>query len=489
MSRTRFVKGTYTKVSQNGHSMYSNESIISNAVKWVSEVGEKLGISYGAPANPPPTEIKAKCVVHFRSKDGWKGEDYGFDWMRIGETSVFGDTNYEDIVAKQYTDSTHTTPVTDINAYNGSFQKSPTLYSNLGRVYGVYNIPWKKKADGTVEKYYCSWVSLYPSQIKNSRTQKRESSNFKNTKALLSLNIEVDEEPDTLKFKTNKFFRISPIDITAKSKGKHTLKDFVTIECLEEFATDQVIEVIATKKNAAGAEVSEVAGRLKVWANHNPRRKKTKFLIIELKTNISGIPGSEIKGNSTGQKELFENYLRQALIEATVETEIVDMSGDIHFQPNGRYVAGGQIAAYYSSGSHTPAGFISLQEYVYSELKKILKSKKITETKYDNHYIAVYLPEPGGSVDASGNINGLNGYSSGKFVVLFPTKNDQTAAHEFLHSFELPHSFTNSEADNKAEYTYEYAKTENIMDYSHHIPQNRFNLWKWQWMIANNNVK
>lgn len=128
MSRTRIVKGTYTKISEKGHTMYSNESIISNAVKWISEVGEKLGISYGTPANPPPTEIKAKCVVHFRSKVGWKGEDYGFDWMRLGETSVFGDTNYENIVAKQYTNSTHTTLVTDINAYNGSFQKSPTLY-------------------------------------------------------------------------------------------------------------------------------------------------------------------------------------------------------------------------------------------------------------------------------------------------------------------------------------------------------------------------
>ncbi|WP_426477425.1 hypothetical protein ACP3T3_19660 [Chryseobacterium sp. CBSDS_008] len=72
---------------------------------------------------------------------------------------------------------------------------------------------------------------------------------------------------------------------------------------------------------------------------------------------------------------------------------------------------------------------------------------------------------------------------------MFKSKNVQTAAHEFLHSFALPHSFTNSEADAKAQFTYEYAKTENIMDYSHHIPETRYNLWKWQWMIANTNTK
>lgn len=487
MSRTRIVKGTYTKVSEKGHTMYSNESIISNAVKWISEVGEKLGISYGTPANPPPTEIKAKCVVHFRSKVGWKGEDYGFDWMRLGETSVFGDTNYENIVAKQYTNSTHTTLVTDINAYNGSFQKSPTLYSNLGRVYGVYNIPWKKKADGTAEKYYCSWVSLYPTKIKNTRTQKLEPSNFKNTKALLTLNIEVDEEPDTLKFKENRLFNISPMDIATKTKGKHTLKDFVTIECLEEFATDQIIEVIATKKNAAGVEVSEVAGRLKVWANHKPRRKKAKVLLIEVKTPIIG--SSSKTGNSAGQKALFENYLRQALIETDVETKTIDLSSDPNFQIGGKYVIGNQIAAYYSFTSNTPKGFISLENYINSKLKEELKNNKEAENKYDNHYKAIYLGENGGSVDASGAINGLNGYSSGKFVVLFPTKNDQTAAHEFLHSFALPHSFTNSEADSNAEFTYEYAKTENIMDYSHRVSQPRYNLWKWQWVKANTNTK
>ena len=486
MSRTRFVKGTYTKISQKGHSMYSNESIITTAINWIQEVGEKIGVTYGDPATPPPTEIRAKCVVNFRSKDGWKGEDYGFDWMRLGETSVFGDINYEDIVAKQYTDSTYTTLVTDINSYNGSFKKSPTLFANLKRIYGTFSIPWKKKADGTPEDYYCSWVSLYPSQVKNSRTQKLEPSNFKNTKALLSLNIEVDEEPDALKFKANKFFSISPMEITTKSKGKHSLKDFVTIECLEEFTTDQMIEVIATKKNAAGVEVSEVAGRLKVWANHKPRRKKAKIVLIEV---IAPIISTGNPGSSLGQKDLFERYLKQALIETEVQTEVLDISSDPKFQPGGSYVIDGQIAAYYFPSSLAPSGFHTLENYLYDKLKAQLKAANpADENKYDSYYKAFYLGEGGGYVDATGIVMGLNGYAQGRNVVLFPSKNDQTAAHEFLHSFNLPHSFTNLEADADALYTYEAIKTENLLDYSHRIPQVRYSLWKWQWEKANNSI-
>jgi hypothetical protein len=56
----------------------------------------------------------------------------------------------------------------------------------------------------------------------------------------------------------------------------------------------------------------------------------------------------------------------------------------------------------------------------------------------------------------------------------------QADTHEFLHSFNLPNSFTNEEADSDAIFTYRYATTENILDYSHHIPQIRYSLWQWQ---------
>ncbi|WP_250252802.1 hypothetical protein [Chryseobacterium sp. Marseille-Q3244] len=53
MSRTRIVKGSYTKISQEGHSMYSNENIITTAGNSITEIGVKNGVSYGEPKDPP----------------------------------------------------------------------------------------------------------------------------------------------------------------------------------------------------------------------------------------------------------------------------------------------------------------------------------------------------------------------------------------------------------------------------------------------------
>jgi len=74
--------------------------------------------------------------------------------------------------------------------------------------------------------------------------------------------------------------------------------------------------------------------------------------------------------------------------------------------------------------------------------------------------------------------------------VVFKSANDQTAIHELLHNFNLTHSFANSEASANAEFTYEYTKTDNLLDYSHHPNNNskRRSLWYWQWIKANNSV-
>ncbi|WP_336960190.1 hypothetical protein [Chryseobacterium contaminans] len=106
MSRTRIVKGIYTKISEEGHSMYSKGSIITTAEKAITENGEKGGVSYGNPKEAPI--IKAKLTNTFKGKAIFKlinplpifvAQDYnkasktfsnvnrpylpyGFDWYR-----------------------------------------------------------------------------------------------------------------------------------------------------------------------------------------------------------------------------------------------------------------------------------------------------------------------------------------------------------------------------------------------------------------------
>lgn len=497
MSRTRIVKGTYTKVSAEDHSMYSQENIIMRALKRIFERGDEKGVSHGPPLTSPLLQIPAKCIVHFRPKKGWQGEDCGFDWMRLGDTNlisggtaVFGDTKYESIISKQYTDAAFTILERDPNEYKGKFKANSALYTSLKIIYAKQTVPWRTSVNASgvavAEEYFCSWLSLYPAKIKDS-SGNDVVSNFTNTKTTLSLIIDIEEEPDLLRFEDNENFTITPkeISVTGKGKGKHAFSDHITIECLKEFASDQTITINAVKKPVAPQteELLQIAGKLKVWANHKTRRKKAKIVLIEVRTKPT------LKGSAAGQKDLFERYLKQALIEVEVDIETVDVSTDTKFQPGGSYLNSSQIAAYFIPSSGAPAGFQVLETYLYSKLKTQLKTANpADENKYDSYFKAFYLGENGGYVDGSGIIHGLNGYSSGKNVVLFPSKNDQTAAHEFLHSFKLPHSFTNKEADADALFTYEAKKTENLLDYSHHIPEVRYSLWKWQWEKANSTI-
>lgn len=65
MSRTRIVKGTYTKISQEGHSMYSRENIITSAGESVTETGVEQGVRYGNPKSPPKSEKRVIDIVMF----------------------------------------------------------------------------------------------------------------------------------------------------------------------------------------------------------------------------------------------------------------------------------------------------------------------------------------------------------------------------------------------------------------------------------------
>lgn len=56
MSRIRIVGGSITKTTEGAHHMYSEENIVFNSNKTITEVGEKNGIVYGEPKEAP--EIK-----------------------------------------------------------------------------------------------------------------------------------------------------------------------------------------------------------------------------------------------------------------------------------------------------------------------------------------------------------------------------------------------------------------------------------------------
>ncbi|KMQ58351.1 hypothetical protein ACM39_18625 [Chryseobacterium sp. FH2] len=499
--------------------VHSNESAVINSKGVVEVKGQDGTSNTNTPTNYEMTrpEITAKCIVHFRPKKDWKGIGYGFDYMRKGDTSLLfgsaepGDADYETIVSKQYTDTTYAALVTDINEYRKSFKKDSAQYSSLKNDYNVHNIPWRAKKDAAgaelkdsagntiPEEYFCSWLSLYPHSIVDYNLGKKLEGKpvpptiHSNCKAILSLIVDIEEEPEMLRFEDNEYFEISPkeIEVKGKGKGKHAFADHVTITCLKEFSSDQTLVVNAITKDEAGNQTLLPAGKILVWANNSAKIKKAKILLIDVRTPAIS---STVKknGDISGQKSLFNSYLKQALIDTEVATESLDLSADTNLQTGGTYILNNLIKAYYDDAVTPPAGFKTIQEYVYEKLKDQLKSiNPADENKYDSHYIMVYFGESGGKYMSAGYIDTVAGYSSGKYVVMFSGKTPQTGTHELLHSFNLPHSFSNKECIGVIGnvFTYQYAQTENILDYSHRQSKPRYSLWHWQWVKANNSIR
>jgi hypothetical protein len=93
MSRIRIVGGTITKTTEGAHHMYSEENIVFNSSKAITEVGEKNGIVYGKPKDAPPAPLLKKYFV-----EGWWSSDEAGN-KRIKEALV-GDHVYFHIKTK-----------------------------------------------------------------------------------------------------------------------------------------------------------------------------------------------------------------------------------------------------------------------------------------------------------------------------------------------------------------------------------------------------
>lgn len=493
MSKGNIIKisnGIFNELSKNDYTIFA-ETIKTNAAGKIVE-NSKDGIVFGEPIIPSK-QIDAKIIVHFRPKAGWKGEGYGFDWLRLADISptMVGDVKYETIIGKYYSKTPHNpaniykdinSAGPDFSVNNGENVLNSGPFLSLKSEYDKHKVPWRNKKDSSgleikdannnpvKEEYFVPWLSLFPKMIGTPE----HPTTYTNTQAVLSLIIDIEEDADSLEFDDNPNFVITPKQVIAKGKGIKRLNDAVTIECKKEFADNQVITIRSIKTAADGTKKSAVAGRVKVWAN--VLRKKKKIVLIAVKTSISNAYIA-----TTGQENLFRKFLNQALVNPEVATDMLDVSSLPDF--DAKYIKGGQVVSYYADdystspvtvNSHEPNNFQAMEVFLSSLLP----------AKYNGYFKAFYLNDGGGYVDTTNTVQGLNGYSSGDNVVLFPTKNDETAAHEFLHSLDLPHTFVNEEADPKAKFTFKIQKTDNVMDYSHQINVQRTNLWHWQWKVA-----
>jgi hypothetical protein len=435
-----------------------------------------------------------KCKVDFRVKLPYAGE-FGFDWMRQGLAGAApGDVDYKTNVGKLYTNAAFTTLNMDSNSYSGFFNPVVTEYEKLEALYKSYPV----HVNPALEKYIVPAMTIYPPYtapvgVADLDRQPIFSAPYDDTLnrvARIELKIAITAEPVKIEIRYDATIFTVTAGAIPKTVGNHNLD--LTVNCLKEFGTDELIRVFAYY----GPDTKGViAGTLIVRPNVKSKRFSKKLVFVEVITNLNGTTPPLAYTFNQHAKNL-KMFLRQIYTTPIIKSEKIDMVTTPDAVFNSKYVYTDPVSAVKSILSYnnlTPISPVaSVVDYLYSKLK--LQNKAGTTTKigdtYKDYFKVFFFHDKGGymKTPSPGTFQPLAGYSNGSDkLVDFPNLYPSTSTHEFLHTADVQHTFANSEATAFAEHTYRPLATDNIMDYSDVFASPKIptvSLYEWQGKIA-----
>ncbi len=431
-----------------------------------------------------------EVVAHFRPITGWNGEKYGFDWIRTGDSGLAGDTAasaYKDIIGRhEILDATGAlVPAGDGQIKDGlaTFVKEQTTFNTYKAAFNPIPIPWKLDSAGNPEDYYVPWLSI----LRIPTTHPDYDPAKPDPIIDLVLNIEVKTAPERIKIKyENKCFELSSpgatvekdkaisylvLPASAKSIGSRKIN--LNLKNLHTLSDDLKIEVIAEEKQTGGTIIDKSVGEVMVVGNAKKHRKKVKILLVNVKTNITGTIAKGLSpANSVSVESMLKKFLNQALIIPSYKKENLDLSSNVIF--NAKYNIGGVFSP---SVLHSELD----RDFFFDDpINPTVENP--AKSKYKDYFRIYFIGEACGS----GSYGQAEAIGADTCIVYCDGLTDTTAAHELYHAMGLYHSFSNL-----GTFTYDYAKTDCIMDYSDietpAIPVIQF--YKWQWDILKGNAK
>ncbi|MGH1518105.1 type VI secretion system Vgr family protein [Chryseobacterium sp. JK1] len=388
-----------------------------------------------------PIYMDGRCYVKFRPQSNWSGE-FGFDWMRMGDTSLPGDTK------------------------SNAYKFISSNYNNLKTAYQQRTFTRKdSRGRRTTFTYFVPWLTLYP--------KNEEPKGFTHTSAKLDVTIDIEVEPIRLEIECDdlSLFNFDKQNFSQTAKGIH--KTTITITCLKSFDKYQSIKIMSVFKNAKGEEEKTLAGKLLVTPNK--QRYKVDCVIVKVHTNING---ASVRSDPKGRRAVLDKYLRQALVNPNFSNEIVlDCSSNI--DPITKKTT--NLMTLFNKEANITGGMIpdgataKIQIFLNNQIRAKYGNK------YDNVYKFYFIAQTAGGL--FGRAFGIP--SSARSVVVYnPGFTDSTIAHEGLHAMGLEHPFRGGE------HMFKRSTTDNIMDYSDiesGIPV--IQIWHWQYPFIYKNVK
>ena len=399
---------------------------------------------YDLSAKVPVQKTGAKVIVQFRTSGSYQGE-YGFDWIRMGDSGRPGDTWYANIMGDKHT------------------SKNEVIVDKTKRVYDYYAsrmfstkrfvIPWKTQGKRPF---------MYISPVMTLR---------KGASAKLTLKVEVKEPAVKMEYQcqTPGIFQLSKDTVPRLGKGKHTLPDEFVVTCLKEFSRDQEIKVYAYDEN----NVKYLAGKLIVKANDKKHQKTINVAVVRVL-----FKGKETFPDISGSVTKLRNILGQAYVKIDDHTVSLNIERALTNKETSKYF--------------TPKGWIHSSSLSSGDLYSFLNAELSKKFPQYSNYFKLYYINRKCVDDTSGKEMPLYGKARNLFslevIISFNGLNDNTAVHELLHCIGLPHSFSKISVP-YFDVAFKKDLTDNIMDYSDmHSGIPTIATWEYQWRAIQNSI-
>lgn len=440
--------------------------------------------------NDPKTDdwkkmSKSTCRVDFRPSKNYDGS-FGFSWFRVEDTEqkLFNDNSFLKYLGFHY--ESPKLVQQDPNSTEGKFQKNDKMINNHINDYQRILIP--SMLDG---------VDMdSPESVKSGKYLVPQMTIQKGEKAELEMYIKNKTMPQKFSFEfsnplADKFLTIDKKELDSIKKG-----DTIKIECKKEFSKAINLNVYAYPQKD-DEKNRDLCGSIRILPNDVMHQRNVDVLIINvcLPSDLDNTKSKKIMGSKIAKIKINElkKFYGQSYFKLHVKKKTIKLHN-----PNDPLVD-----SYYQDKKILPLDIFKnlriADSSIYSNDLDYYKGGILAQlmdnlTNYIsdvNRYCYKIIQIPWTITEKTKDKNGriyydsISGFSFDEIRLTFCFEgcNDSTPTHELGHAFGLPHTFTG--CTSKAKYVYQYAKTDNFMDYSHQKGVDRHSFYYWQWKAMN----